>query len=79
MDDPAEVVWRDAAGAEDVPVGKVLGGEVADGEFGEDYFGAGGDDGFELLVDDCPFGVDDGLVFLFGCRGRRRWNRKIIY
>lgn len=59
-----EVVHGYASGAEDVAVGKVLGGEIADGETGEHDLGAGVGDGLELGVDDGPFGVDDGLVLL---------------
>jgi hypothetical protein len=73
LDDPSKVVGRNPTGAEDVAVGKVLGGKVANGKLGEDDFGAGGDDGFELLVDDGPFGVDDGLVFL---QEGRSWGGK---
>jgi len=61
--DAIEVGRGDAARAEDVAVGKVLGCEVADGEFGEDDLGAGGGEGFHFVEDDLPFCVDDGLVF----------------
>lgn len=62
LDDALHVVAGYAAGAEDVAVGKVLGGEVADGELGQDHLGARRVDGLELLEDDLPLGVDDGLV-----------------
>lgn len=62
LDDAVHVLGGDAAGAEDVAVGEVLGGEVADGLLGQDDLGAGGVQGLELLVDDLPLGVDDGLV-----------------
>src|SRR5579859_3797789 len=59
-----EVVGGDATSTENVSVGKVLGGEVADGEFGEDDFCACCGDCFEFLENDLPFCVDDSLVFL---------------
>lgn len=61
--DALHVLGRDTAGAEDVAVGEVLRGEVANGELGEHDLGAGLVGGFELLEDDLPFCVDDGLVF----------------
>jgi len=60
----SKIVGSDSTSTEDVPIGEVLGGEISDGEFGKDDFGSGSDDGFELVVDDGPLGVDDGLVFL---------------
>lgn len=73
LDDSSEIVRGYSTGTENVPVGKVLGGEITDGKLGKYHFGARGDDGFELLVDDRPFGIDDRLVFLFDPR-----NRKIV-
>ncbi len=60
--DASHVVSGDTAGAEDVAVSEVLGGEIADGELGEDDLGTAGDALLELVVDDLPLGVDDGLV-----------------
>ena len=59
-----EVLLGDAAGAEHVAVGKVLRGDVADGELGEHNLGTGSADGVQLLVEDVPLGVDDLLVLL---------------
>ena len=64
LDHSLQVVVCHPSGTKDVPVGKVLSGQVADGETREDDFGAGLDDGVEFPVDDLPLGVDDGLVFL---------------
>jgi hypothetical protein len=58
-----EVVRCDAARAEDVAISEVLGGEVTDGEFGEDDFRAGIVEGFHFVVDDLPFRIDDSLIF----------------
>mmetsp|Transcript_26228 Transcript_26228/g.76937 ORF Transcript_26228/g.76937 Transcript_26228/m.76937 type:complete len:415 (-) Transcript_26228:544-1788(-) len=56
------VLLGHAAGAEDVAVREVLSGEVADGQAREDHLAACGDDEVELLVDDAPLRVHDGLV-----------------
>ena len=63
LDYALHVVGGDTAGAEDVAVGEELCGEIADGELGEHHLGARLGAGLELLVDDLPLGVDDGLVF----------------
>lgn len=62
LDDALHILRGNTASAEDVAVGKVLGGEIANGKFGEDNLGAGGGNRLELLVDDLPFGVDNSLV-----------------
>lgn len=64
LDDSSEIVRRNSTGAEDVAVGKVLGSEITNGKLGKDDFGTGSDDGLELLVDDGPLGINDGLVLL---------------
>ena len=51
-----------AAGAEDVAVGKELGGQVADGEAGEHDLGARVRARLQLGVDDVPLRVHDLLV-----------------
>jgi hypothetical protein len=56
-----EVLERNASSAENIAVSEVLGGEISDGELGEDDLGSSLDDGIELVVDDLPFGVDDLL------------------
>ena len=48
--------------AEDVPVSKKLGAQVSDGEPGQDYLGARVCALLELVVDDVPLRVHDGLV-----------------
>lgn len=63
LTDTFEVVGGDTARAEDVSIGKILGGEVANGELGEDDFSAGLMKSFHFVVDDLPFGIDDGLIF----------------
>ena len=68
LDDALKVVLRHTSRTEDVAVGKVLRREVADREAREDDLGARLGDRLELVVDDGPLGVDDGLVFL-----RRDW------
>lgn len=60
---PLHVFLRDTARTEDVAVGEVLGCEISDGELGEDNLGSGLVQGFHLLEDDLPFGVDYCLVF----------------
>lgn len=47
---------------EGLPVGKPLSGNVANGELAEDNLGAGFFNLLQLLVQDLPLGVDDGLV-----------------
>lgn len=64
LHDALEVVLRDATGAEDVAVGKVLRREVSNREAREDDLGARVGDRLKLVVDDGPLGVDDRLVFL---------------
>lgn len=60
--DAREVVLRDAPRAEDAAVGKVLGAQVADRKPRQhDGRAAGGALG-ELVVDDVPLRVHDGLV-----------------
>lgn len=63
LGDALHVLGRHAAGAEDVAVGKVLRGQVANGQLAEHHLGARLGDGLELLVDDLPLGVHNGLVF----------------
>lgn len=62
LDDALHILRGDTAGAEDVAVGKVLGGQIADGQLGQHHLGACRVHGLELLVDDLPLGVDNGLV-----------------
>ena len=69
-DDALQVVGRDAAGAKDVSVGKILRREVADRQTRQDYGRARLGDQFEFAVDDGPLGVDDRLVFLSAGRFR---------
>lgn len=56
--DAREVVVRNAAGAEDITVGKVLRGQVADWQLAQHDLGARVRNAVELLVDDLPLGVD---------------------
>ncbi len=49
---PVQIGVLDPAGAENVAVGEVLGGEVADSELGEDDVGTGFSDVVQFLVDD---------------------------
>ena len=62
LTDAFQVVGRDAASAEDVAVGEILGRQVTNGEFGEYHFGAGFVEGFHFIVDDLPLRVHNGLV-----------------
>ena len=59
---PLKVVLGDAPRAEEASVGKVLRREVADGQLGQDDLRAALDAEAQLLVDDGPLRVDDGLV-----------------
>ena len=52
----------DPACAEDVPVCKVLCGQVADGQPGQHHLGAGLHDLLQLAVDEVPLSVYNGLV-----------------
>jgi len=54
----------DATRAEDVAVGKVLGGEVADGKARQDHVGTRCDDLVEFAENDGPLCIDDALVLL---------------
>lgn len=56
------IIGGHTTSAEDVAISEVLGSQVTNGELGEDNLGTGLMEGFELLEDDLPFGVDDGLV-----------------
>ena len=58
------VVGGDAASTEDVAVGEILRREVANRQSREDHLRAGRDALLELVVDDAPLGVDDGLILL---------------
>jgi len=62
LDGPHQVGLWHPASAEDSPVRKVLGGQVANGELGKDALGARVSDLLELVVDDLPLGINDGLV-----------------
>mmetsp|Transcript_77198 Transcript_77198/g.226426 ORF Transcript_77198/g.226426 Transcript_77198/m.226426 type:complete len:381 (+) Transcript_77198:378-1520(+) len=59
-----QVVLVHPAGAEDVAVGEVLGGQVPDGQAAEHHLRPGLGDEVQLLVDDVPLSVDDGLVLV---------------
>ena len=61
LGDGLQIPHGDAASAENVSVGEVLGGQVTDGQLGEDDLGAGLDDGVKLVVDDLPLGVNNLL------------------
>mmetsp|Transcript_1025 Transcript_1025/g.3241 ORF Transcript_1025/g.3241 Transcript_1025/m.3241 type:complete len:391 (+) Transcript_1025:163-1335(+) len=58
----AQVAILDAAGAKQATVGKVLGGQVADGQLGKHDVGARRHDLGQLVVDDVPLGVHHLLV-----------------
>lgn len=64
LNNALQILGRDSAGAEDVTVGKVLGREVANRQLRQNNLGTRRDDRLELLVNDAPLGVDDGLVLL---------------
>ena len=55
-----------ASGAEQTAIGKVLGGEIANGEFRQDNVGSDIDDIVELVVNNLPFRVDNLLVVFDG-------------
>mmetsp|Transcript_8737 Transcript_8737/g.32936 ORF Transcript_8737/g.32936 Transcript_8737/m.32936 type:complete len:422 (-) Transcript_8737:9-1274(-) len=61
---PHHVLVCDPAGAEKIPVGKVLRGEVADGKLGQDDLGARSHASLELVINNPPLGVHDGLVLI---------------
>lgn len=65
LDDAFQVVMGDPAGTKDIPIRKVLRGEVPDRQPGEDDLGPRGDDRLELTVDDLPLGIDDRLVLRY--------------
>ncbi len=62
LDHALEVVGGHAAGAEDVAVGEELRGEIANGQLRQHNLGTCGMDRLELLEDDLPLCVHDGLV-----------------
>ena len=64
LGDSLQVAVLHPAGAEQTPVGKVLRGQIADGELAKDDVGPALDAGVELVVDDLPLGVDDALVLV---------------
>lgn len=59
-----EIIVGNSSSAENVTVGKVLSGEISDRKARENHLGAGLDNGVEFSVDDLPFSVNNGLVFL---------------
>ena len=61
---PLKILLLDSAGAEQVPVGKVLRGHVSDGQLGEHHLGAGLADLVQFVVEDVPLGIHDRLVVL---------------
>mmetsp|Transcript_34422 Transcript_34422/g.53812 ORF Transcript_34422/g.53812 Transcript_34422/m.53812 type:complete len:399 (-) Transcript_34422:134-1330(-) len=63
LGDTFQVPIRDASGAKETSIGKVLRGEISNGQFGQDDVGAAFHAGVQFSVNDLPFGVDDGLIF----------------
>jgi len=56
-----DIFVGDPACAEDASIGEPLCGQVSDGQLRQDDIGPDGMYLFQLVVDDPPFGVDDGL------------------
>jgi hypothetical protein len=63
LGDTHQILVRNAASAENVAVGEVLGGEIANGQFGKDNLGSTFIDIFEFVVNNIPFGINNVLVF----------------
>jgi hypothetical protein len=57
----SKVVAGNSTSAEEVSISEVLGGEVANGQAGQDNVGTAGDDLIELLIDQFPLSIDDLL------------------
>lgn len=61
---PLQILLLDSAGTEQVSVGEVLRGHVSDGQLGQHHLGPRLVDLLQLVVQDVPLGVHDGLVVL---------------
>lgn len=59
-----EVFLRHSSSTEEVPVGKVLRGHVADGQLGQHHLGPRLVDFLQLVVQDVPLCIHNGLVVL---------------
>lgn len=59
-----QILFLNSAGAEQVSVGKVLSRHVTDGQLGQDHLGSGLVDFLQLVIQDVPLCVYDGLVVL---------------
>lgn len=64
LDGTSQIVSRNTSSTKDVAVCEILGSQVTNWEFGQNYFGAGIDNLFQLFVNNGPFCINDCLVFL---------------
>ena len=64
LDDTLQIFVRHTTSTEDVTVGKVLRGQITDGQLGQNDIGTGGDNLLQLVVDDFPLSIDNVLVVL---------------
>lgn len=69
FDSANHVPTSNSTSTENVSIGKVLSGEVSNWEFGENDFGTSGNDFFQLVVNDGPLSINNGLVVLWPQNG----------
>mmetsp|Transcript_16509 Transcript_16509/g.39011 ORF Transcript_16509/g.39011 Transcript_16509/m.39011 type:complete len:246 (+) Transcript_16509:324-1061(+) len=58
-----QVLFLHTTGAKQSTIGKVLSGQISNGEFGQDNAGTRLYASIQFVKDDLPLGVDNGLVF----------------
>lgn len=61
---PLQILLLYSASTEQVSVGKVLGGNITDGQLGQNHLGSGPIDLLQFVIQDAPFCVYNGLVVL---------------
>lgn len=66
LDHAREIIVGDTTGAEDVTISKELRGQITDGQLGQDNLGSSCRNQLQLLKNDAPLRVDNGLVVLIG-------------
>jgi hypothetical protein len=64
LDNTVQVSGGDTSGAENVAVSKVLGGQISDGQLGQDNLGASGNNCLQLIVNNLPLCINNLLVLL---------------
>mmetsp|Transcript_7146 Transcript_7146/g.15496 ORF Transcript_7146/g.15496 Transcript_7146/m.15496 type:complete len:348 (+) Transcript_7146:432-1475(+) len=62
LGDAVEISRLDPSGAEHLSIRKVLGGQISDGKLGENHLRPAVHALVELVIDDLPLGVHDGLI-----------------